>query len=118
MLLIVVSIAALWYAGIHANWSPRFDAKPLTDQIIGTTSGPIYQGGQLFSERGCLFCHTISGNGGKRGPDLTAVGNRLTKDQMVIRILNGGYNMPGYGGILGSGEVKSLVAFLQSRKKD
>jgi ubiquinol-cytochrome c reductase cytochrome b subunit len=118
VLLIVVSIGALWYAGIHANWSPRFDAEPLTDQIIGTTSGPVYQGGKLFSKRGCLFCHTISGHGGKRGPDLTTVGDRLTENQMIIRILNGGYNMPHYGGILGSGEVKSLVAFLQSRKRD
>ncbi len=35
---------------------------------------------------------------------------------MIIRIMNGGYNMPAYGGILGSGQVKSLVAFLRSRK--
>lgn len=116
VLLIVAGISVLWYAGIHANWSPRFDAKPLTDQIIGTTSGPVYQGGQLFSKRGCLFCHRISGHGGKRGPDLSAVGNRLTENQMIIRIMNGGYNMPAYGGILGSGQVKSLVAFLRSRK--
>ena len=116
LLFILASIAALWIAGINADWSPRFDARPLTAQIIGTSSGPVFQGGQLFSSRGCLFCHTISGHGGKRGPNLTTVGNRLTADQMVIRILNGGYNMPGYGGILGSGEVTSLVAFLQSRQ--
>jgi mono/diheme cytochrome c family protein len=35
---------------------------------------------------------------------------------MVIRILNGGYNMPGYGATLQADEVNALVAFLQSRR--
>jgi ubiquinol-cytochrome c reductase cytochrome b subunit len=118
LLLVLVSVGALWNAGIQANWSPRFDATSLTDKIIGTTSGPVYAGGKLFSSRGCLYCHTISGHGGKRGPDLTNVGNRLSSDQMIIRILNGGYNMPAYGGILGSEDVQNLVEFLQSRKRD
>ena len=116
LLLILSSIGALWIAGLRADWSPDFNASPLSEQIIGATTGPVASGGQTFSTRGCIYCHTISGHGGRRGPELTTVGDRLTSQQMVVRILNGGYNMPAYGGILSSEEVTNLVVFLQSRR--
>ncbi len=116
VLTIVISIAVLWRAGIEAPWSPDFSAQPLSEKVIGVSSGPVYLGGQLFAEKGCVYCHTIAGDGGKRGPDLTTVGNRLTEQQMIIRVLNGGYNMPGYSRILNSDELKKVVSFLQSRK--
>ena len=82
--------------GFKESWVPKFSAKPLTPDIIGATKGAIYEGAQVFNDKGCLFCHTISGHGGKRGPDLTNVSNRLTHEQIIIKITNGGYNMPAY----------------------
>jgi ubiquinol-cytochrome c reductase cytochrome b subunit len=114
---IIAVIAALTLAGWEENWSPRFDASPLTADIIGASSGPVYEGGRVFNEKGCLYCHAIDGHGGKRGPDLTWVADRLTLDQMTLRILNGAYNMPVYGGILTSTETGNLLDFLTTRKK-
>jgi ubiquinol-cytochrome c reductase cytochrome b subunit len=54
LVLILLCIGSLWYAGIDANWSPRFDAKPLTAAIIGPAEGPVHEGGELFSRRGCF----------------------------------------------------------------
>lgn len=116
LLLVLATLSSLWLAGVQAKWSPDFAAEPLTADIIGAKDGLVAGGGQLFSDRGCIYCHTISGHGGQRGPELTGVGNRLTPQQMTIRILNGGYNMPAYGGILQAEEVHKLVAFLQSRR--
>jgi len=116
LVFILISIGALWIAGNRADWSPDFKAKALTPEVVGATSGPIARGGEIFSQRGCIFCHVISGHGGRRGPELSAVGNRLTSQQLTIRILNGGYNMPSYGSILKAGEVQDLVEFLQSRR--
>jgi ubiquinol-cytochrome c reductase cytochrome b subunit len=116
VLVIVIMVATLWIEGIKAPWSPNFAAKPLSVQIVGSASGPTYEGAQLFHSKGCEFCHAISGYGGHRGPDLTDVGNRLKPEQMTWRILNGGLNMPAFGGILSSHELNALVAFLQSRK--
>ena len=115
--LTIVSISGLWAIGITSPWSPRFDAEPLTVEIIGTDSGPIYSGGMDFNEKGCLYCHTISGHGGLRGPDLTYIGDRLSSDELTWRIMNGGLNMPGFGGTLTNEELSDLVIFLKSRTK-
>ena len=54
----------------------------------------------------------VGGAGGQRGPDLSAVGARLSPDQLTWRILNGGNNMPAYGTNLTPDELAALVAFL------
>jgi len=117
VILTIISIIALWIAGAKADWSPDFKAQPLTAEIVGTTTGPVATGATLFYEKSCLRCHLIEGHGGRRGPDLTYVGDRLTKDQMIIRIMNGGHNMPSFAGILKPNELESIVAFLQSRAR-
>lgn len=116
VIFLLSSFAALLVEGIYEHWTPKFSAKPLTQDDIGAASGPVYAGAQVFDKRGCIFCHTISGHGGKRGPDLTEVGNRLTHDQIIIRIMNGGINMPAYGSNMTPHELESLAAFLESRK--
>jgi ubiquinol-cytochrome c reductase cytochrome b subunit len=117
VLLAVTLIGALTVAGYQTNWSPRFHADPITAEIIGSSSGPVYRGGQLFNAKGCIYCHTIQGHGGKRGPDLTFVADRRTEEQMMIRILNGGYNMPAYAPSLSADEMADLMAFLQTRTR-
>jgi ubiquinol-cytochrome c reductase cytochrome b subunit len=114
---ILSGIAALTVAGWNENWSPRVDAAPLTADIIGTSSGPVYEGAMVFNKMACLFCHTIEGHGGKRGTDLTRVADRLTRDQLKLRIMNGVYNMPVFGRILSTTETENLLEFLSTRKK-
>ena len=118
VLLAVLVIGTLGIAGKQSNWSPDFNAPPLPAVVVGTTSGPIAEGAKLFNERGCESCHRIDGYGGRRGPDLSAVGERRTAEQLTIRILNGGTNMPAYGSTLAPHELDVLVAFLQSRNKN
>jgi len=113
----VVMIGSLWAVGISSPWSPNFHPGHLPVTVIGTDTGPIFQGAVLFDEKGCLNCHLVSGYGGRRGPDLTHIGDELTQDNMVIRIVNGGVNMPAFGNTLKPGEIDSLVAFLSSRHK-
>jgi ubiquinol-cytochrome c reductase cytochrome b subunit len=115
VLLIVMGIGALWLAGIHSNWSPNFNAKPLPVSVIGATSGPVFEGAQLFYSKGCLNCHLIGRYGGRRGPDLTTVGTRLLPSQMILRIANGGGNMPAYASNMKPEEMDELVAFLRTR---
>jgi amino acid transporter len=71
----------------------------------------------VFNKMGCLYCHTIEGHGGKRGPDLTWIADRLTRDQLILRIMNGAYNMPVFGRILSTAQTENLLDFLTTRKK-
>jgi ubiquinol-cytochrome c reductase cytochrome b subunit len=116
VVIVVGSVLALWREGINEYWTPRFDATALPKYEMGATTGPIAEGGKVFNDRGCLFCHAIDGHGGKRGPDLSDVGERLTHDQLTIRIVNGGVNMPAYAGNISPKELESVVKFLESRR--
>jgi ubiquinol-cytochrome c reductase cytochrome b subunit len=88
----------------------------LSSSVIGTTNGPVILGAQLFHDKGCLNCHLIAGNGGRRGPDLSEVAGRLFPEQMILRIANGGVNMPAYAANLTPEQMDEIVAFLQTRK--
>ena len=115
VLMIAIMVSVLWVIGAKSPWSPNFDAKPLSPAIVGATSGPVFVGAQLFHDKGCLDCHLVADQGGRRGPDLTVVADRLSQNQMILRIANGGANMPAFGSMLKPEEMDTLVAFLQSR---
>jgi ubiquinol-cytochrome c reductase cytochrome b subunit len=116
VLLSVIMIGALWIQGARSPWSPNFDPPPLPEKVIGATSGPVFDGAKLFRGKGCLNCHLINRYGGRRGPDLTYIGDTLSESDIVIRIVNGGVNMPAFGNALKPDELAQITAFLQSRK--
>ena len=47
-------------------------------------------------------------------PALDAVATRLTEDQLIRQVLQGGGNMPAYGKNLSPPEVTALVSFLET----
>ncbi len=118
---VLVFVISLLLLGLKHPWSADFDAKPLTVAVarpggIGATDSTVSRGVQLFYNKGCEYCHTINTYGGKAGPDLSTVGNRLTTQALVIRIVNGGGNMPAYGGILSTKDLQTLASFLSTQK--
>ena len=113
---VIIFVFALFLLGEKAPWSPRFKSQPITAVNIHSTNPEVIAGGALFYKKGCLYCHKIDNQGGYKGPDLTQVGLRLSYSDLTIRIVNGGNNMPAYGGILNKKELTAILAFLQSRK--
>jgi len=114
---IIFMIAYYGAVGKIAPWSPRMDASPLSVQVVGSSSGPVADGAKVFHDKGCEYCHLVSGYGGIRGPDLTYAGDTMTPAQMTTRIYSGGTNMPSYNGNLTSDQLSALLAFLSSRHR-
>lgn len=113
---IVGIVGWFWYEGQRAPWSPDFTAPPLaaaeTDSVPRTAS---QDGARLFHDKGCEYCHTMTGRGGKRGPDLTDVAGRMNRAQLISRVLGGGGDMPAYAGNLTPDELRGIVDYLESR---
>lgn len=114
----VTSFVVLTIYGYYKPWSPDFGVDPLPESVIGVSSGPIYEGGQLVHKKGCLYCHHIDGYGGHRGPVLSDIGQKLTREDITIRIMNGGYNMPSFAGSISSTDLSHIVDFLLSRNQN
>ena len=81
----------------------------------GSTSAG--RGTELFATRGCEFCHGKAGVGGGRGPDLQLVRKRMTAEEMMKQIHDGGKGMPPFGEQLSAPEIDDLVAFLRAKRR-
>jgi ubiquinol-cytochrome c reductase cytochrome b subunit len=67
----------------------------------------------VLQAKQCRNCHALGDSGGERGPSLDGVAVRLTQDQLIRQVIQGGGNMPAYGKNLSPAETTALVAFLQ-----
>ena len=70
------------------------------------------EGALVFQNKQCRNCHSIGGAGGMRGPALDSIASRMTEDQIIRQVLQGGGNMPAYGNALNPAETTALVHFL------
>lgn len=117
VILIYLALGMLTYLGSTSPWSPEMDAWKSTPtvsaQIIGRSPLQL-QGALVLQAMQCRNCHAIDGIGGRRGPDLTDVGTRLTKSQLTRQVIQGGGNMPAYGKNLLPSQVEALTSYLIS----
>jgi ubiquinol-cytochrome c reductase cytochrome b subunit len=99
-----------------APWSPQMNAwsgDPVPDRFVHGTTALERQGALVFQVKQCRNCHSLGETGGKRGPSLDSVAVRLTQDQLIRQVIQGGGNMPAYGNNLSPAETTALVAFLE-----
>ena len=120
MIVIYTVLGVLTYQGVAAPWSPQMTAwssDPVPTAVVRASTPLQLQGAVVFQNKNCRNCHALEGIGGQRGPDLTTVGTRLTRDQLIDQVSNGtpgGGNMPAYGKQLNPAEMTTLAEFLVS----
>ena len=93
VIVIYTVLGVLTYQGVTAPWSPQMTAwsgDPDSRRPSSAQSTPLQlQGAVVFQNKNCRNCHALEGIGGQRGPDLTTVGTRLTRDQLIDQVSNG-----------------------------
>src|SRR5437016_5555912 len=117
ILLIAVALGTMTHLGQHTPWSPVMDAwssEPIPSQYVHGRTALERQGALVFQAKQCHNCHSLDDRGGKRGPALDSVALRLTEDQLIRQVIQGGGNMPAYGKNLSPAETTALVAFLKT----
>jgi ubiquinol-cytochrome c reductase cytochrome b subunit len=115
--LTLLTIGTLTYLGTYSPWSPVMDAwsrLPTPAEYLEGRAPLELQGAVLVQNKQCRNCHSLGGEGGMRGPALDDVATRLTEDQLIRQVLQGGGEMPAYGKSLSPPQVTALVAFLRT----
>ncbi|QDV85871.1 cytochrome b N-terminal domain-containing protein [Planctomycetes bacterium TBK1r] len=114
-----IVFAVLGWYGATSPWSPQMDAwsgDPVPVEMVKHSSPLELQGAVTFQLQACRNCHALDGVGGKRGPDLTYVGSRKNRPELIRQVVQGGGYMPAYGQQLSAAEIDALVAFLAARR--
>jgi ubiquinol-cytochrome c reductase cytochrome b subunit len=117
VLLMALTLGTFTHLAQVAPWSPRMNAwsgEPVPPRVLHGTTALERQGALVFQAKQCRNCHALDERGGERGPALDSVAVRLTQDQLIRQVIQGGGNMPAYGTNLGPAETTALVAFLQT----
>jgi ubiquinol-cytochrome c reductase cytochrome b subunit len=117
ILLVAVMLGSLTQLGLHTPWSPIMDAwssVPIPSEYLQGRTALERRGALVFQAKQCRNCHSLDDMGGKRGPALDRVALRLTQDQLIRQVIQGGGNMPAYGKNLSPAETTALVAFLET----
>ena len=91
-----------------------WSSAPVPDEFLHGTNALERQGALVFQVKQCRNCHSLGNLGGQRGPALDGVAVRLTQDQLIRQVIQGGGNMPAYGKNLSPAETTALVAFLET----
>jgi ubiquinol-cytochrome c reductase cytochrome b subunit len=120
VIMIFAVIGVLTYHGATEPWSPvmgAWSSDAVPENMVRECTPLQLQGAVVLQNKQCRNCHALENIGGRRGPDLSGVGIRLTRDQLIDQISNGtpgGGNMPAYGKQLKPAEMSALVEFLVS----
>ena len=91
-----------------------WSGAPVPARFLHGTTALERQGALVFQVKQCRNCHSLAERGGQRGPALDSVAVRLTQDQLIRQVIQGGGNTPAYGKNLSPAETTALVAFLET----
>jgi ubiquinol-cytochrome c reductase cytochrome b subunit len=114
---IAVTLGIFTRLGTYTPWSPIMDAwsgDPVPTAYLQNRTPLERQGALVLQNKQCRNCHSLDGHGGLRGPALDTIAARMTEDQMIRQVLQGGGNMPAYGNALNPSETTALVSFLKT----
>ena len=115
VMLVAITLGTFTHLAEYTPWSPQMNAwsgAPVPPHFLHGTTALERQGALVFQGKQCRNCHSLGESGGQRGPALDGVAVRLTHDQLIRQVIQGGGNMPAFGKQVNPAEMSTLVDFL------
>jgi ubiquinol-cytochrome c reductase cytochrome b subunit len=115
VILIALALGMFTHLAEYSPWSPIMNAwsgEPTPKIYLQNRTALERKGAVVLQEKQCRNCHALGGVGGLRGPALDTVASRLTQDELIRQVLQGGGNMPAYRNNLTPAETTALISFL------
>jgi len=77
-------------AAKHLTLPETKSAEPLPPlEELTARRGDVAAGAEVFAKQGtCIKCHRVSGQGVEVGPDLSEIGNKLSREALYVSILD------------------------------
>ena len=118
VMLIAVTLGTFTHLAEYAPWSPRDECLERRSGAGSNfcTARPRWSGKarSSFKSNSAATAIPLERAAAQRGPALDSVAVRLTQDQLIRQVIQGGGNMPAYGKNLSPAETTALVAFLET----
>ena len=117
VVVIALTLGVFTRLGTYTPWSPVMNAwssDPVPTADLAGRNAVEHQGALVFQNKQCRNCHQLDGVGGQRGPALDTIAARMSEDQLIRQVLQGGGNMPAFGKALSPAQTTALVSFLHT----
>jgi cytochrome c oxidase cbb3-type subunit 3 len=82
------------FLGDDKIWAIADYVATLGPHGAGLQLGDAQKGKQVYETNGCATCHSIAGEGGDTGPDLTTIGTQRAAALLRDEVLDPGANLP------------------------
>jgi mono/diheme cytochrome c family protein len=101
-------------------WLVLSGGAALCSSLSGPDQSTTASGFNLYHSLSCHGCHSINGQGEKEGPNLVGVGNRLSRQELEVKLTEPLHRqsysrMPSFAFVRPQ-ELQDLANFLQSLK--
>jgi mono/diheme cytochrome c family protein len=122
-LLVIASMGILTYKGATAEEPSATAGSTLVEANNLPDDPQVLEGANLFSQVGCMNCHTYAGQGASNlgAPDLTDIGDAGRSDEYWMRWIHNpqdikpGTQMPAFP-LLSDEQLSALATFLNASK--
>ncbi|MBT8308259.1 MAG: PQQ-binding-like beta-propeller repeat protein [Maribacter sp.] len=101
------------YLYIRGNNLPEIQTIVDADEHFKAQNNTRFELGRVTYEKHCVACHGADKKGAMEDvPSLVDLMNRLSENETLLKIQQGGGKMPGYKGVITAQEERGIIAFL------
>ncbi|MFC4094901.1 outer membrane protein assembly factor BamB family protein [Euzebyella saccharophila] len=105
------------YLYIRGNNLPEIQTIVDADEHFKAQNNTRFELGRVTYEKHCVACHGADKKGAMEDvPSLVDLKKRLSENETLLKIQQGGGKMPGYKGVITAREENGIIAFLFDMK--